>query len=118
MTHPYFTAKARRIFTNARGNPDNAGPLASWAESARRESADPDRGVLVAEDGTIVAHTRYVRARVSAHYVTACPLDTTQVNREVGLATSSMARELGQAIIHVTFSQAATGASRSSDPRT
>ena len=36
MTHPYFTAKAQDAFSQAGGDPDKAGPLAEWAEQAKR----------------------------------------------------------------------------------
>jgi hypothetical protein len=107
----YFTAKAREIFMKAGGNPDNAGGLAEWAQSAR--AANNTRGgVIVGEDGTILAETVYHQG-AGASYVT--DADTHRWNlfgNEVGLAIGQIARQTGQRVIHIKYSVACQGAGR------
>lgn len=114
MTHPYFTAKAREVFSRAGGDPDKAGPLAEWAEEAKR-IGDPKRGVIVAEDGTIIAATRYqphaVGYQAGATYVERA--DAARLGLfgdEAGLATAQLHRILGQRVIHVTMAEVTRGA--------
>lgn len=110
MTDGYFTAMAREVFSRAGGDPDNAGPLAEWAEEAKR-IGDPKRGVIVAEDGQLVAATRYVAdPGISAWYV--AKEDSAQLGlfgNEVGLATAQLHRILGKRVIHVTMPEVTRG---------
>ncbi len=111
MTHPYFTAKAQEAFSQAGGDPDKAGPLAEWAEQAKR-IGDPKRGVIVAEDGELVAATRYVSdIRMGASYVVKEDADRLGLfGNEVGLATAQLHQILGQRVIHVTMAEVTRGA--------
>ena len=111
MTHPYFTAKAQDAFSRAGGDPDKAGPLAEWAEQAKR-IGDPKRGVIVAEDGQLVAATRYVTdPGISAWYVAKEDADRLQLfGNEIGLATAQLHRILGKRVIHVTMPEVTRGA--------
>lgn len=108
--HPYFTDKARAVFTQAGGDPDNAGPLAAWAQAAR-PSNDRLRGVIIAATGEILAQTRHARDRVGASYITAVTHDSDShlINTVVDLGTAALTRRHGQAL-HVTFSTVCLGA--------
>lgn len=120
-THPYFTDKARAVFAAAGADPGLSDTLAAWAEAFR---AGPDYdsrvGVIVAEDGTILAETRHTPATgwsPGATYVTGIHAYLTGsaewdslVGREVGLACGSLRRLAGQDVIHVTASQVCMGA--------
>ena len=104
-THPYFTDKARAVFTRAGGEPDNSTALAAWAEQAHA-AGDERVGVVITEAGEIVAHTRRDRnRRVSATYVTSGP----QKNRELGLALSALRKAHGP-VIPVRYSEVCQGA--------
>ena len=111
MTHPYFIAKARDVFSRAGGDPDKAAALAGWAEEAKR-IGDPKRGVIVAEDGELVAATRYVAdVGIGASYVVKEDADRLGLfGNEVGLATAQLHRILGQRVIHVTMAEVTRGA--------
>lgn len=115
MVHPYFTAKAREAFRSAAGDPDNAGPLAAWAESVR-DRENPPQGVCVAEDGRVLAETVYVGRgeRVAATYVNVAldPIADDVVNREVRLACGALSRAAGATVIHVKFSEVCQGSAR------
>lgn len=105
----YFDAKAREAFANAGGDPDLTGPLAAWAESARNR--DDVHGVIVAEDGTIVAETvRQGRREVHAVYVSDPDRKLGLFGNEVGLALGQISRKIGKRVIHLTRSQLTTGA--------
>lgn len=54
--HPYFIDKARRWMCHVGGRPQDAMALAAWAQEAH-DLGDRRRGVIVAQDGTLVAHT-------------------------------------------------------------
>ena len=111
MTHAYFTAKAREVFSRAGGDPDKAAALAEWAEEAKR-IGDPKRGVIVAEDGELVAATRYVSdIGMGASYVVKEDADRLGLfGNEVGLATAQLHQILGQRVIHVTMAEVTRGA--------
>ena len=108
--HPYFTAKARAVFTAAGGDPDHSRPLAAWAQQAR-ETDDPRLGVIVAETGEILAETRRTTGGVAAAYVRAVtdPADRDLVGLVADLATSALGRRHSPAI-HVRYSQVCQGA--------
>ena len=111
MTHAYFTAKAREVFSRAGGDPAKAAALAEWAEEAKR-IGDPKRGVIVAEDGELVAATRYVSdIGMGASYVVKEDADRLGLfGNEVGLATAQLHQILGQRVIHVTMAEVTRGA--------
>jgi hypothetical protein len=105
----YFTDKARDMFSRAGGDPDLSGELADWAEA--NAGGDSRLGVIVSEDGRILAETRHVPAIAStpgATYVTAvtdviCADTERVVDREVGLALAALRRITGGGTIHVTY---------------
>ncbi len=114
MTHPYFIAKAREVFSRAGGDPAKAGALAEWAEDAK-QIGDPKRGVIVAEDGTIIAATRYqphaVGYQAGATYVEKADAKRLGLfGDEVGLAVGQLPRLVGQRVIHVTMAEVTRGA--------
>jgi hypothetical protein len=115
VTSPYFVAKAREIFDRAGGDPDRSGPLAEWAQAAVDDN--PRRGVILAEDGRILAATLYTPGgpgAVGATYVIAVSdgLPTDRIlDMEVGLAEGALRKATGQAVIHVRHSQVCRGAS-------
>ena len=109
-TLPYFTAKARAVFAEAGGNPDNSGKLAQWAQAAR-EIGDMNRGVIVAEDGTIIAETKHLGGWAAAHYVTELHGDwDLGHHNEVGMAMSALRKHVGPTI-HVRYWKVCTGSS-------
>ena len=108
-TAPYFTAKAREIFADAGGDPDNSGPLAAWAEAAR-PSNDTTRGVLVAADGTILGATERTRLAGATYMVEADAARWGMLAPEVGIARATLRRITGQPVVHVTFSAVCLGA--------
>ncbi len=102
---------AQSVFSRAGGDPDKAGPLAEWAEEAKRVG-DPKRGVIVSEDGELVAATRYVAdVGIGASYVV--DEDAKRLGlfgTEVGLASGQIAKQLGRRVIHVTMPEVTRGA--------
>lgn len=108
----YFTAKAREFMHKAGGDPDLAGPLAEWAQEARRIN-NTGRGVLVAEDGTIVAQTHLTEGFVRAWYVSAEDSRRYGLSREeVGLARHDLGAIVGQRLVHATMSDVCLGAGK------
>lgn len=113
----YFEDKARRVFERASGDPERAGSLAAWARSVH-QTRDSRLGVIVAEDGTILAQTRHsgdsnpFGPGAGVAYVTDVydGADRAAVGREVGLALGHFVRRTGQQAIHVTYSDVCTGA--------
>jgi hypothetical protein len=116
MTHGYFTDKARAVIGRAGGDPDTAGALAEWAEEAKR-IGDPRRGVIVAEDGSLVAATRYYREhsdRAGASYVEKADARRWGLHvEETGMAIGELHRITGKQLIHVTMPEMCRGAGRS-----
>ena len=116
MTHGYFTDKARDAFTRAGGDPDRSTALATWAEQAHA-AGDSHRGVLVDDQGEILADTVHSPATAStpgATYVTDVHLSAARFEiqgREVGLAAGSLRRLTGRGVIHVTYSEVCAGRS-------
>jgi hypothetical protein len=109
--HPYFTDKARDVFTKAGGDPDVTGPLARWAQDHKGKRGV---GVIVAEDGTLVAETRHVDATDStpgATYVTRQDASRLgMVWHEVDLAMAELQHRTGRRHIHVKVSEVTQGA--------
>lgn len=105
----YFEAKAREAFANAGGDPALTGPLAAWAETAKHR--DDVHGVIVAEDGTIVAETvRQGRRGMHATYVSDPDGKLGLFGDEVGIALGQIRRKIGKRVIHLTRTQLTTGA--------
>lgn len=113
MTHQYFIAKARARFYELGGDPDNSGPLAEWAEEAKRLD-DPARGVIVAEDGELIAQTRYHHGgagRPGAVYVTEADAQRWGLHAtECDLAKGQLAALTGKRVVHVTMPEVCHGA--------
>lgn len=113
-THPYFTAKAREVFYRAGGDPDLSGPLAAWAEEARNIN-DPHRGVVVAEDGEILATTFLARSPggVSAWYIDAEAVKRYRTDLSVvDMAMGRITYATGKRAVHITMSDVCTGAGK------
>ena len=114
-THGYFVDKARTVFTNAKGDPELSYLLASWAEAAHA-TGDSRVGVIVTEDGRILATTRHTPATASspgATYVTDVADGASHesvINLELGLALGSLRRLTGKRLIHVKYSEVCQGA--------
>lgn len=110
----YFVGKARAVLERAGGDPDVAGPLAAWAQSAHAYG-DPQVGVVVARDGVVVASTRHTPAGPTspgATYVRDVVYDgdTDQIGRELGLALTVLARRRPDApLIYVRYSEVCQG---------
>lgn len=108
----YTDATARAVFIEAGGDPANSGPLAAWAASVIGTD-DMAAGVIVAEDGMILAHTRRSGRPVAASYVTSVADPDAHgevVDLEAGMAAMRLRRLTGQGTIEVTYSQVCKGA--------
>ena len=125
-THPYFTAKARAWMVAAGGDPDNADALARWAQiawyAARTVSGAPDRahrfryrGVIIGEDGTLLAETRRCGRKrgLTADYVDLGDLrrltGTDDGPHVLDMAMARIRRAVGQPVAHVRFSDVCEG---------
>ena len=77
MSSEYFAAQAADVFMAAGGDPANSRPLATWAEDARANRDWRRLGVVVAQDGRLIAETirLNVLAGVTAVYVTDVLID-------------------------------------------
>jgi hypothetical protein len=106
----YFDAKAREAFAAAGGDPALTGPLAQWAEAAR--DRDDVAGVIVAEDGTIIAETirRGHLDGARATYVSDPDRKLGLFGDEVGIALGQIHHKIGQRVIHLTRAQLTRGA--------
>jgi hypothetical protein len=112
----YFEDKARAVFERAGGEPGRAGSLAAWARTVH-PTRDHRLGVIVAEDGAILAQTRRSKPGpdgVSAAYVTDVydDADRATLGSEAGLALGQFRRRAGMQVIQVTYSDVCTGAGR------
>lgn len=106
----YFDAKAREAFAQAGGDPTVTAALSAWAETAR--DRDDVHGVIVAEDGSIIAETvrRGRRSGVQAVYVSDPDGKLGLFGDEVGIALGQIRRKIGQRVIHLTRTQLTKGA--------
>ena len=113
--HPYFLSKARDVCIQASGDPANAAALAAWAQEAR-DVNDSRRGVIVAEDGSLIAETYFYPGgpdTPGATYLT--PADTKRYElfgNELGIALGALSRITGQHLIHVRMSEVCSGAGK------
>ena len=116
--HGYFVDKARAVFTRAGGNPDLSGTLAEWAQVAHG-IGNSRRGVIVAEDGTLLAETAHTPATASspgATYVTRVLVDIPRLderwvaNSAIDLAIGTLQRVTGQGVCHVKYGDVCQGA--------
>lgn len=114
---PYYLAKARDMLRRAGGDPDVAGPLAEWAE--RHRDDETVQGVVVAEDGTLVAETIRARegnGRPGATYIAGADIERYHLTHHVlDMALPDLRRAAGQQVIHVTRSEVCRGAARHID---
>lgn len=105
----YFEAKAREAFANAGGDPALTGDLAAWAAAAKDRT--DIAGVIVAEDGQIVAETvRQGRREARATYVSDPDRKLGLFGDEVGIALGQISRKIGKRVIHLTRAQLTMGA--------
>ena len=117
MPAEFFDWKARQIIAAAHGDPDTAGPLATWAEDVRTRRWDEAAGlgVLVAADGRLVAETHRGKPlpdRPNPAYVTRI-LDpaVTGIERMVSdMAAADAHQQLGLPVILVAADQVCQGA--------
>ena len=127
---PYFLDNAREVLRHAGGDPDKAGPLAEWAQDQRETMPQPDgggveqiersrhHGVIVAEDGQIVAHTWIPTdrlGRATSWHVRKEDLERHGVTADrtaVDLAQGALVQAIGQQVIHVTMSEVCFGAGK------
>lgn len=118
MTHEYFIWKARTVLSAADGDPEVAGPLADWAEAAKAVG-DRRVGVIVAEDGRLLAETRFSGGPVGAHYVRSTVVEEVRryvVKLEVGLALGQIGKAAGMQVIHVRYSEVCEGPGKDAIP--
>lgn len=111
MVHPYFIDRARNLFAAAGGNAAAAMPLAAWAEANRHTEL---AGVIVSEDGTILAETVTSALDPAVTVLTRASQEAwirhqPGVVSEVGAAMSAMRRHLGIGVIHLTRSALTRG---------
>lgn len=118
--HPYFVAKAAQWMRRAGGRAEDAEDLARWAQIAwhadRLGMAGARlRGVVIAEDGTLLAETR--RSREPGRGVSAVCVVPEDLKRLTGaavpnvvdMAMSAIGRAVGRPVRHVRFSEVCQG---------
>lgn len=124
--HPYFLDKAREVFRKAGGDPDSSTELARWAEAAkagepaRAAAGEPQPGIVVAQDGTLVATTTWRQANIGARYYVdeiLVPCVDEDRKRMTGYAVRDHMPGLGKLVggqpcIEVRYWEICTGASR------
>jgi hypothetical protein len=113
--HPYYVDKARAVIARAGGPDDTATamPLARWAPRAAL-TRDPTIGVIVAEDGELVAETRHMTVNgAGAHYMTKSDARRLGIGeRQAGMAMAEYTARTGRRVILVTVCEVTTGAGR------
>lgn len=118
MASKYFEAQAADVFGQAGGDPANSRPLATWAEDARVNRDWRRLGVIVAQDGTLIAETirLNVLVGVSVTYVTDVLVDLPDPGDVDGtildLACGAIRQQIAMPIIHVPAWQVCSGRSR------
>ena len=118
MSSEYFEAQARDVFMAAGGDPANSRPLATWAEDARANRDWRRLGVIVAQDGRLIAETirLNVLAGVSVTYVTDVLVDLPDPGDVDGtildLACGAIRQQIAMPVIHVPAWQVCSGRSR------
>ncbi|WP_345750137.1 hypothetical protein [Microbacterium rhizophilus] len=104
----YYSDIAARVFQDAGGDPVHSTALATWAETARDRGRS---GVIVGQDGTILAETTRVRGRVSADYVTEQGTKRWGLRSNVrDLAVGAISRQAGQPAIWISTADLTRGA--------
>ena len=118
MSSEYFAAQAADVFMAAGGDPANSKPLAAWAEDARANRDWRRLGVVVAQDGRLIAETirLNVLVGVTVVYVTDVLIDLPDPGDVDGtildLACGAIRQQIGQPVIHVPAWQVCSGRSR------
>lgn len=117
MPKEFFEMKARAVFAESGGDPECADALARWGQDVADHRADEIQrlGVLVAQDGTLLAETmRHRGPELSTVYVATMldeSLDPLGVEGTVmDMARAECVRQTGQAVIHVPAWQVVRGA--------
>ena len=119
MTHPYFVAKARDFMRRAGAAPDvDITGIARWAQIAYLAnqagySRARRRGIIIGQDGSVLAETRRVgRRRGLVRHA-----DRPDLKRitgqdgptEVGLAMGAIRRATGLPVVHADYSDLCEG---------
>lgn len=111
--HGYYADKAAVALARAGGDSDVAGPLAAWAEAQARIGSDPSVGVLVAEDGLLLAETQHTSGpgEPGGSYVTKVLISDALMVKgvPVDLACADMRNLLGMGVTHVKISDVTHG---------
>ena len=106
MSSEYFEAQARDVFMAAGGDPANSRPLATWAEDARANRDWRRLGVVVAQDGRLIAET--IRLNVLVDLPDPGDVDGTILD----LACGAIRQQIAMPVIHVPAWQVCSGRSR------
>ena len=118
MSSEYFAAQARDVFMAAGGDPANSRPLATWAEDARANRDWRRLGVIVAQDGRLIAESvrLNVLAGVSVVYVVDLLVELPDPDDIDGtildLACGAIRQQIAMPVIHVPAWQVCSGRSR------
>ena len=108
MSSGYFEGKARAVLEPL--GISNWQAVADWAEQQPRPR-DYSHGVIVAADGSIVAHTFRSARPAAAWYVEQADARRLGlVGNEVGLVLPRVASAVGQDVVHVKLADVAGGA--------
>ena len=109
----YTRDKAEKVITRAGGDPATAGPLAQWAQAAL-EARAAGTGVIVGRDGTVLGTTVLNRSTTGEVWYAdrATTARYEMSGNQLGLALASIRREVGQDVLHVTYSDVCTGSGK------
>ncbi|WP_159626729.1 hypothetical protein [Actinomyces sp. zg296] len=118
--HPYFAAKAAEWMSRAGGDPADSGDLARWAQIVWHAAHDElgaciynsfiYRGVIIAQDGTLLAET--FRSEEGADYVYRADLRRLGCGASanvVGLARGAIHQAVGQPVAYCRYSEVCEG---------
>ena len=110
--------RARAFFERAGGDPKDAGPLAAWAIAAK-ELGEGKCGVLVAQDGSLIAETVWTREDrpdgSESYWISELLVDLGKEGaKEVGKqrvrdALPALRRRTGQPIVEVRYADVCQG---------
>ena len=120
MTHPYFVAKARDFMRRAGAAPDvDITGIARWAQIAylASQAGHPRvrrRGIIVGEDGSVLAETRLSGKGPGPHVFHVDRPDLKRITGHdgpsyLGLATGAIHQATGLRVVHATFSDLCEG---------
>lgn len=101
-SHPYYRALARKALVHAGAPKADPSALAQWAQD---HADQPKAGVVVDEDGRIVAQSTTQGSDVKVRYVDKIMDPTIDpkgiLDTELGLAMSGIRHETGRPVIHL-----------------